>query len=79
MAAIITGAHGALAYYNASPSTLQGARAFGSAGDFHHPIECAFAGLSAFSANSNHAPSEASETICWDAGVDLLFRIAGAR
>lgn len=79
MAAIITGAHGVLAYHNATLSSLQGTRAFGYHGDFHRPLECAFAGLSAFASNSNHAPSEVDQPICWDAGLDLLFRIADAR
>lgn len=79
MAAIITGADGVLAYFNAS-ATQQTSPAFGIMGTFHRPLECAFAALPAFSCNSNHPPStiDACETD-WDAGLDLLFRIADAR
>lgn len=79
MAAIITGANGILAYYNAS-DTPQTPPAFGIMGTFHRPLECAFAALPAFSANSNHPPSDIGEgETDWDAGIDLLFRIADAR
>jgi len=78
MTAIMTGAKGILAYHNAKPLEND-ITAFGLKGDFHRPLDCAFASLSAFSANSNHAPADHGELPSWDAGVDLLFRIAGAR
>jgi hypothetical protein len=78
MAAIMTGTHGTLAYWDAAPATDCG-RAFGPRGDFHKPQLISFARLSAFAANGNHAPSECDGAVTWDAGLDLLFRIAGRR
>ncbi|MEM6940746.1 MAG: hypothetical protein AAF943_02590 [Pseudomonadota bacterium] len=74
----MTGPHGALAYF--SPTVLpQAAPAFDYHGNFSRALECAFAQLSAFAANSNHPPSDQASVMDWDAGIDLLFRIAGAR
>ncbi len=78
MASIITIATGSLAYWSAESRT-EDSRAFGVKGDFHKPQSCGFAGLSAFAANGNHPPAQLDGAICWDAGIDLLFRIAGAR
>ena len=78
MAAIMTGAKGILAYFEPNLDTSV-PPAFGTAGEFNRPLECAFAGLSAFASNSNHSPNHQSGAINWDAGIDLLFRIAGAR
>ena len=78
MATIMTGANGTLAYFNATPK-VGSAPAFDYHGVFSRPLERAFAGLSSFASNSNHAPSDTGGTIDWDAGIDLLFRIAGAR
>lgn len=76
MAMIMTGAKGSLAYWDAAPAKTAD-RAFGSEGTFHKPLLCSFAGLSAFAANGNHPPSDFDGAVSWDAGVDLLFRIAG--
>ncbi len=78
MAAIMTGTNGILAFWNGSVTPANG-RAFGTNGDFHRPELHSFATVSAFAANSNHAPAGYEESLNWDAGVDLLFRIAGAR
>ena len=78
MASLMTHAAGSIAYWNAKPLPMSD-RAFDVQGGFHQPQVTSFAALSAFAANSNHAPSDFDGAISWDAGVDLLFRIAGAR
>lgn len=78
MADIITGTGKALAFFDGTHST-DSTHAFGIKGDFHKPALRAFAGLSAFAANSNHAPSGEAGAVTCDAGLELLFRIAGAR
>ncbi len=76
MAALITGTCGTLAYWDSAPATKTG-RAFGPRGNFHKPQLTSFAGLSAFAANGNHPPSDFDGAVTWDAGMHLLFRIAG--
>lgn len=76
MAALITGTCGTLAYWDDAPATKTG-RAFGLRGDFRKPQLTSFAGLSAFAANGNHAPSGIDGAVTWDAGLHLLFRISG--
>lgn len=76
MATIITGAQGSLGYWQAAPKG-PALRAFSTDGTFTKPIERSFARLSAFAANGNHAPTDFDGAICWDEGMDLLFRIAG--
>ena len=76
MAMIMTGAKGALAYWEAG-STARVDRAFRPDGTFLRPLLRSFAGLSAFAANGNHPPADFDGAVSWDAGVDLLFRIAG--
>ncbi|GAA6177036.1 hypothetical protein NBRC116593_29550 [Sulfitobacter pacificus] len=78
MTAIITGAAGSIAYWE-SASRPMAQRAFGTDGSFQQTSQTRFASLSAFAANSNHAPSHLDWADSWDAGVDFLFRIAGAR
>ncbi|MEW9921404.1 hypothetical protein AB2B41_17485 [Marimonas sp. MJW-29] len=78
MAAIMTGTHGTLAYWTAAPATARG-RAFGPGGDFRKSHLKSFARLSAFAANGNHAAKGCEGAVTWDAGLDLLFRIAGGR
>ncbi|KIN60578.1 hypothetical protein Z945_1553 [Sulfitobacter noctilucae] len=78
MASIITSAQGSLAYWTGK-ATGPGSRAFDHKGNFSKPELCGFSGLSAFAANSNHPPADFEGAVTWDAGVDLLFRIAGAR
>ena len=76
MAAIMTGANGSLALWNAAPL---GAVRAGSPGQGCLPAVqklTGFARLSRFAANGNHPP-EAAE-VNWDAGLQLLFRIAEA-
>lgn len=77
MATIMTGAAGNLAYWEGSPFPLSGS-AFDKMGNFQRPDLTSFACLSAFADNSNHAPWGFDGAITWDAGVNLLFRIAGA-
>lgn len=78
MASIITGRKGQLAYHRTEQDPY-GIKAFDMIGNFNCPMECAFAGLSVFASNSNHPPSRPDLSNEWDAGLDLLFRIAGAR
>ena len=78
MAAIMTGSHGTLAFWDGA-LTPENGRAFGLQGDFYKKHLRSFAGLSAFAANGNHAPADFDGAVTWDAGLDLLFRIAGAR
>lgn len=78
MAAIITGNHGTLAYWDASPMWGQG-RPIRSWDAWDRPEATGFARLSAFATNGNHAPSHLGGAITADAGIDLLFRIAGKR
>lgn len=76
MSAIITYAESNVAYW-AGASAQNTGRAFGFAGEFRKPQLRSFARLSAFAANSNHAPQNAEGAVTWDAGMDLLFKIAG--
>ncbi len=78
MTSIMTGAGGTVAYWNRAPREISN-RAFSPTGDFHKPQHLSFAGLSAFADNSNHAPTDFEGAITWDSGIDLLFKIAGAR
>ncbi|MDG1171131.1 MAG: hypothetical protein P8N14_18215 [Sulfitobacter sp.] len=78
MAAIITGSNGTVAYWAPRAAPKQG-RAFGFNGTFHKKHLCAFAGLSVFAANGNHGPSHIDGAVTSNAGMDLLFRIAGRR
>ena len=78
MNVIITGANGTLAYWTADGSG-PALRAFDRVGGFHRPGLLGFARLSAFAVNRNHAPSGHDGAVTRDAGIDLLFRIAGAR
>lgn len=78
MASIITGAAGTIAYWENTPLPLSPS-AFDVKGNFHQPELLSFAGLSVFADNQNHAPSDFDGAVSWDAGLDLLFRIAGAR
>lgn len=78
MAAIITGPAGNIVYRNGA-SLPSEQRAFDAKGGFQQFDLTSFASLSAFAANSNHAPSNCDWADSWDAGVDFLFRIAGAR
>ncbi|KIN64106.1 hypothetical protein Z946_2993 [Sulfitobacter noctilucicola] len=77
MAQVITGAGGSIAYFNAKPKP-RAVPVFDATGGFHADAQRGFAGLSAFAANGNHAPTDFDGAVTWDAGVDLLFRIAGA-
>lgn len=76
MAAIMTSKHGTVAYWEAEP-TWQTGRAFGARGDFRKPLMTSFARLSAFASNFNHAPTGREVAVTNEAGLDLLFRIAG--
>ena len=78
MAAVMTGAAGNIAYWDATSGPMT-KRAFDVKGIFQRTDLTRFASLSAFGANSNHAPSNFDWADSWDAGVDFLFRIAGAR
>lgn len=78
MAAIMTGIHGTLAYWAAAPATARG-RAFGPGCTFRKSHLTGFARLSTFAANANHAPTGVEGAVTWDAGLDLLFQIAGGR
>ncbi|MCX7560764.1 hypothetical protein OS190_14400 [Sulfitobacter sp. F26204] len=78
MAALITDATGSIAYWEGSPHSL-GGKAFDLQGRFRKPDVTSFARVSLFADNSNHAPSGYDISDCWDASIDLLFRIAGAR
>ncbi|MDF3413311.1 hypothetical protein HKX54_02485 [Sulfitobacter sp. M57] len=78
MAAIMTGAAGNIAYFDGVSRPMV-KRAFDFNGIFQRTDLTRFASLSAFGANSNHAPSNFDWADSWDAGVDFLFRIAGAR
>lgn len=77
MTVIITAANGTLAYWTSACGD-PAVPAFDPAGRFHQPELLGFAGLSAFADNRNHAPSGCEGAVTWDAGIDLLFRIAGA-
>ena len=78
MSAIITGAAGNVVFLGGAPRPMS-ERVFDTKGGFQPTNLTSFAGLSAFAANSNHAPSNLDWADSWDAGVDFLFRIAGAR
>ncbi|MFT6676759.1 MAG: hypothetical protein ACJAVM_002964 [Sulfitobacter sp.] len=76
MEIILTGAQGNLAYW-AKNTPRQTRRAFGFQGRFNKHQSRSFAGLSAFGANSNHAPSGYDGAVNPNIAFELLFRIAG--
>ncbi len=78
MKIILTGPQGNLGYWDASARTA-GQHAFGFQGRFKNEGERAFARLSAFAGNSNHAPNGHEGAITSDLGLDLLHVIAQAR
>ncbi|MEP5732403.1 MAG: hypothetical protein ABJL67_23890 [Sulfitobacter sp.] len=79
MATVITGAKGMMAYLDSAQASRYPSNAISANGDTHWAQMCGFARLSAFADNSNHPPADFGGAISWDAGIDLLFRIAGAR
>ena len=71
MRIILTGPQGNLGYWDAKAPMI-GAHAFGFQGRFKHQETRAFARLSAFANNSNHAPKGHDGAITCDLGLDLL-------
>ena len=78
MAMIMTGKRGSLAYWDMVPAA-RSEQAFGPEGTFLQPLRLSFAKLSAFAANGNHAPAAFGAALDANAGLDLLYRIAGVR
>lgn len=75
---ILTGPQGAVAYWNGA-QTARKTAVFGKPREAALAAKCAFARLSAFSANGNHAPAGTEGAITADFGLELLYRIAGNR
>lgn len=75
MKIILTGPQGNLAYWDAA-ARVAGGHAFGFKGHFKNEGQRAFARLSAFAGNSNHAPNGQEGAITSHLGLDLLHAIA---
>ncbi|MGC1496523.1 MAG: hypothetical protein WA790_12005 [Sulfitobacter sp.] len=78
MKIILTGPQGNLGYWDAS-ARIVGKHAFGFKGHFKNEGQRAFARLSKFAGNSNHAPKGYEAAITSDLGLDLLHSIAQAQ
>lgn len=76
MTAIMTGTCG-IATFRGRAIAPKTSHMFGAKRIFDKENQYGFARLSAFSDNANHAPSGMCGAVTSDAGMELLFRIAG--